>query len=326
MPLSRRTALAAAPLFLAALARPAAAQKSYPDKPIRLVVPFAPGGNADITGRLFSEILAKRLGQSVVVENRGGAGGAIGSEAVANSAPDGYSIGLGSTGTFLVSPRMTGGKPPYTLASFAPVAMLATSSMVIEVNAANPIKDWPAMLAYLRANPGRLSVGHPGNGSTNHLALLKLQKAVDVRFNIIPYKSNGLALNDLLAGQLDSVIDQIPASLAHIRSGKLRALAVTSRGRAAQLPDTPSLDQLGVTGFDAETPLLLMAPAGTPASVIAVLNGAVNASLNDPAVQQRLAELGNETRAMSPAELASFLEKEDQSVAELAKTGLLKPE
>jgi len=326
MPLSRRTVFAAASLFLSALAHPAAAQKAYPDKPIRLVVPFAPGGNADITGRLFSEILAKRLGQSVVVENRGGAGGAIGSEAVANSSPDGYSIVLGSTGTFLVSPRMTGGKPPYTLASFAPVAMLATSSMVLEVNAANPIKDWPAMLAYLRANPGKLSVGHPGNGSTNHLALLKLQKAVDVHFNIIPYKSNGLALNDLLAGQLDSVIDQIPASLAHIRSGKLRALAVTSHARAAQLPDTPTLDQLGVTGFDAETPLLLMAPAGTPASVIAVLNDAVNASLNDPAVQQRLAELGNSTRAMSAAELTSFLQKEDQSVAEMATTGLLKPE
>jgi tripartite-type tricarboxylate transporter receptor subunit TctC len=182
------------------------------------------------------------------------------------------------------------------------------------------------MLALLRANPGKLSVGHPGNGSTNHLALLQLQKALDVRFNIIPYKSNGLALNDLLAGQLDSVIDQIPASIAHIRSGKLRALAVTSRGRAAQLPDTPSLDQLGVTGFDAETPIVLMAPAGTPATVVATLNEAVNASLADPAVQQRLAELGNETRAMSPAELTTFLQKEDQVVAELAKTGLLKPE
>ena len=326
MPLRRRAAVAAAPLALLALARPAASREGYPDKPIRLVVPFAPGGNADITGRLFSEILAKRLGQSVVVENRGGAGGAIGSEAVANAAPDGYSIVLGSTGTFLVSPRMTGGRPPYTLASFAPVAMLATSSMVLEVNAANAIKDWPAMLAFLRANPGKLSVGHPGNGSTNHLALLQLQKALDVRFNIIPYKSNGLALNDLLAGQLDSVIDQIPASIAHIRSGKLRALAVTSHGRAAQLPDTPSLDQLGVTGFDAETPLVLMAPAGTPAAVVAALNEAVNASLADPAVQQRLAELGNETRALSPAQLTSFLQKEDQSVADLAKTGLLKPE
>lgn len=317
-----RRALLVAPALLACPAR----AQSYPDKPIRLVVPFAPGGNADITGRLFSEALAKRLGQSVVVENRGGAGGAIGSEQVANSPADGYSVVLGSTGTFLVSPRMTGGKPPYTLSSFAPVAMLATSAMVIEVNAANAIRDWPGMLAYLRADPGTLTVGHPGNGSTNHLALLQLQKAAGVRFNIIPYKSNGLALNDLLAGQIDSVIDQIPASIGHIRSGKLRPIAVTSRRRAAQLPDVPTLDEAGVSGFDAQTPIVLMAPAGTPEPVVRKLNDAVNGVLADPAVKTRLAELGNEIQAMTPGELAAFLGKEDQAVAELAKTGLLKPE
>lgn len=320
--LRRRTFLLAPAL----LASPAFGQ-GYPDKPIRLVVPFAPGGNADITGRLFSEALAKRLGQSVVVENRGGAGGAIGSEQVANSPPDGYSVVLGSTGTFLVSPRMTGGKPPYALASFAPVAMLATSSMVLEVDAKNALKDWPAMLAYLKANPGKLTVGHPGNGSTNHLALLRLQKAADVRFNMIPYKSNGLALNDLLAGQIDAVMDQIPASLAHIRAGKLHPIAVTSRKRAAQLPNVSSLAEVGVTDFDAQTPLVLLAPARTPDAVIAKLNGAVNDALADPPVKKRLAELGNEElQAMTPAELTAFLQKEDQIVAELAKTGLLKPE
>lgn len=321
MKIQRRFILVA-PLALACSAR----AQSYPDKPIRLVVPFAPGGNADITGRLFAEALAKRLGQSVIVENRGGAGGAIGSEQVASSPADGYSLVLGSTGTFLVSPRMTGGKPPYTLASFAPVAMLATSSMVLEVNASNQIKDWPGMLAYLKANPDRLTVGHPGNGSTNHLALLQLQKAAGVRFNIVPYKSNGLALNDLLAGQIDSVIDQIPASIGHIRSGRLRPIAVTSSRRAAQLPDVPTLAEAGVSGFDAQTPLVLMAPAGTPEPIVRKLNDAVNDVLADAAVKTRLAELGNETAAMSPSELAAFLGKEDQTVAELAKTGLLKPE
>lgn len=322
MSLHRRTLLLAPAL----LALPARAQ-SYPDKPIRLVVPFAPGGNADITGRLFSEALAKRLGQSVVVENRGGAGGAIGSEQVANSAADGYSIVLGSTGTFLVSPRMTGGKPPYTLASFAPVAMLATSSMVLEVNASSAIKDWPAMLAYLKANPGKLTVGHPGNGSTNHLALLQLQKAAGVSFNIVPYKSMGLALNDLLAGQIDAAIDQIPASIGHIRGGKLRPIVVTSRKRAGQLPDVPTLAESGVADFDSQTPLVLLAPAGTPDVVVGKLNAAVNDALADPAVKKRLAELGNEElQAMAPAELAAFLRKEDQVVAELAKSGLLKPE
>jgi len=302
------------------------AQSAYPDKPIRLVVPFAPGGNADITGRLFAEALGKRLGQQMIVENRGGAGGAIGAEAVAKSAPDGYSLVLGSTGTFLVSPRMTGDKPPYTLSSFAPVALLSTSPMDIVVNANNPIRDWPAMLAYLRANPGKLTIGHPGNGSTNHLALLLLQKALDVRFNIIPYKSNGLALNDLLAGQIDAVIDQVPASIGHVRGGRLRVIVVTTARRAGQLPDTPTLQEMGVKDFAATTPIVLMAPAGTPPDIVKKLNDAVAGALADPAVKQKLNDLGAETEALTPQALTAFLQTEDVAIGELAKSGLLKPE
>lgn len=322
--LTRRTAIAA---LLAALpASRAVAQAAYPDKPIRLVVPFAPGGNADLTGRLFAEALAKPLGQQVIVENRGGAGGAIGAEAVAKSPPDGYSLVLGSTGTFLVSPRMTGGKPPYTLASFAPVALLSTSPMDIVVNVNGPIKDWPAMLAYLRANPGKLTIGHPGNGSTNHLALLQMQKALDVRFNIIPYKSNGLALNDLLAGQIDAVIDQVPASIGHIRGGRLRAIVVTTARRAGQLPDVPTLQETGVKDFASTTPIVLMAPAGTPPEIVKKLNDAVANALADPAVKDKLNGLGAETEALTPQQLTVFLQKEDAVIEELQKSGLLKPE
>ncbi len=322
--LTRRTTIAA---LLAALpAGGAFAQAGYPDKPIRLVVPFAPGGNADLTGRLFAEALAKPLGQQVIVENRGGAGGAIGAEAVAKSPPDGYSLVLGSTGTFLVSPRMTGGKPPYTLASFSPVALLSTSPMDIVVNANSPIKDWPAMLAWLRANPGKLTIGHPGNGSTNHLALLQMQKALDVRFNIIPYKSNGLALNDLLAGQIDAVIDQVPASIGHIRGGRLRAIVVTTARRAGQLPDTPTLLEMGVKDFAATTPIILMAPAGTSPEIVTKLNEAVANALADPAVKDKLNGLGAETEALTPQQLTLFLQKEDAAIEELQKSGLLKAE
>lgn len=322
--LTRRTTIAA---LLAALpATRAFAQAGYPDKPIRLVVPFAPGGNADLTGRLFAEALTKRLGQQVIVENRGGAGGAIGAEAVAKSAPDGYSLVLGSTGTFLVSPRMTGGKPPYTLASFAPVALLSTSPMDIVINANNPIKDWAGMLAYVHANPGKLTVGHPGNGSTNHLALLQMQKALGVRFNIIPYKSNGLALNDLLAGQIDAVIDQVPASIGHIRGGRLRAIVVTTARRAGQLPDVPTLQETGVKDFAATTPIVLMAPAGTPPDIVKKLNDAVAGALSDPAVKEKLNDLGAETEALTPQQLTVFLQKEDALVEELQKSGLLKVE
>jgi tripartite-type tricarboxylate transporter receptor subunit TctC len=326
MPLRRRTAIASAFAIAVTAGRAASAQAPYPDRPIRLIVPFAPGGNADLTGRLFAEALAGRLGQPIVVENRGGAGGAIGSEQLAKAAPDGYTIGLGSTGTYLVSPRMTGGTPPYTLASFAPVALLNTSSMVIEVNAQNPIKDWTDFLAYVRANPGKLTIGHPGNGSTNHLALLRLQKALGISFNIVPYKSMGPALADLLSGQIDAVIDQIPASIAHIRGGKLRPIVVTSARRASQLPETPTLQQSGVSEFDAATPLILMAPAGTPAAIVNRLNAAVNDAIADPALREKMAGLGAETEAMTPAALTTFLQKEDAAIAELAKSGLLKAE
>lgn len=321
MRLSRRLVLAAAPTVL--LARGASAA-GYPDRPVRLVVPFAPGGNADLTGRIFGEALTKRLGQQVVVENRGGAGGAIGAEQVAKSPPDGYSLVLGSTGTFLVSPRMTGGKPPYTLASFAPVALLSTSPMDIVLNARNPINDWPAMLAYLKANPGKLTIGHPGNGSTNHLAILLLQQAAGVKFNIIPYKSNGLALNDLLAGQIDAVIDQVPASIGHVREGRLKAVVVTTLKRARELPDTPTLAESGVKDFNATTPLYLMAPAGTPADIVARINKAVADSIADPALAKREADLGADVEALSVAAVTAMLEKEDVGIQAFEKAGLLK--
>ncbi|MBS0540485.1 MAG: tripartite tricarboxylate transporter substrate binding protein [Proteobacteria bacterium] len=323
MRLGRRLVLAAAPAVL--LARGAVAA-NYPDKPVRLVVPFAPGGNADLTGRIFGEALTKRLGQQVVIENRGGAGGAIGAEQVAKSPADGYSLVLGSSGTFLVSPRMTGGKPPYTLANFAPVALLSTSPMDIVLNARNPINDWPAMLAYLKANPGKLTIGHPGNGSTNHLAILLLQQAAGVKFNVIPYKSNGLALNDLLAGQIDAVIDQVPASIGHVREGRLKAVAVTTRKRARELPNTPTLAESGVKDFNATTPLYLMAPAGTPADIVGRLNAAVADSIADPALAKREAGLGADVEALSVAAVTAMLEKEDAEIRKFEQAGLLKTE
>lgn len=322
MTLKRRTVLAGTLVLMSAAA--ARAQASYPDKPIKLIVPFAPGGNADLTGRLYAEALAKRLGQQVVVENRGGAGGAIGAEAASQSAPDGYTLVLGSTGTFLVSPRMTGGKPPYTLDSFAPVALLNNSPMDIVVNVNGPYKDWPTMLAALKAKPGTVTIGHPGNGSTNHLALLQLQKALGVSFNIVPYKSNGPALNDLLAGQIDAVIDQIPASIGHIRNGRLRAIAVTTSRRSPQLADTPTLAEMGVKDFSATTPLYLMAPAGTPPAVVKKLNEAVGAIATDPAFKEKMAGLGADTEAVNLDALMAILRGEDKMIADLQATGLLK--
>ena len=324
MKINRRNALVAG--LALALPGTARAQAAYPDKPIKLIVPFAPGGNADLTGRMYAEALAQRLGQPVIVENRGGAGGAIGAEAASQSTPDGYTLVLGSTGTFLVSPRMTGGKPPYTLDSFAPVALLNTAPMDIVVNASGPYKDWPTMLAALKARPGTVTIGHPGNGSTNHLALLQLQKALGISFNIVPYKSMGPALNDLLAGQIDAVIDQIPASIGHIRAGRLRAIAVTTAKRAPQLADVPTLGEMGVKDFAATTPLYLMAPAGTPPAVVGKLNEAVGATATDPAFRDKMAGLGAETEAVALEPLLATLRADDRMIADLQATGLLKAE
>jgi tripartite-type tricarboxylate transporter receptor subunit TctC len=198
--------------------------------------------------------------------------------------------------------------------------------MVIVVNAASPIKDWAGMLAELRANPGKLTIGHPGNGSTNHLAILRLQKALGLTFNIIPYKSNGLALNDLLAGQIDSVIDQIPASIGHVRGNRLRPIAVTTAERAAQLPDIPTLAELGVKDFAATTPIVLMAPSRTPSAIVERLNDAVADALADPTVKDKLSGLGAETQAVAPDALAEFMRAEDAAIEELTGSGLLKSE
>jgi tripartite-type tricarboxylate transporter receptor subunit TctC len=219
---------------------------------------------------------------------------------------------------------MTGSKPPYTLASFAPVALLSTSPMDIVMNAKSQIKDWPAMLAYLKANPGKLAIGHPGNGSTNHLAILRLQKAAGIKFNVIPYKSNGPALTDLLGGQIDAVMDQIPASIGHVRDGRLRAIAVTTKKRARELPDVPTLAESGVTGFDATTPLFLMAPAGTPADIVTRLNGAVAESIADPKLAKREGELGADVEVLTVAAVTDMLKKEDVVIQEFQKEGLLK--
>jgi tripartite-type tricarboxylate transporter receptor subunit TctC len=198
--------------------------------------------------------------------------------------------------------------------------------MVIDLNASNPIKDWPAMLAYLKANPGKLTIGHPGNGSTNHLAVLQLQKAAGVKFNIIPYKSNGIALNDLLGGQIDAVMDQIPTSIAHIREHRLTAIAVTTAKRARELPDTPTLAESGVKDFDETTPIVLMAPAGTPPEIVDKVNAAVADAIADPTVGKREADLGAEVEALTPQALGAMMQKEDAAIVELAKSGLLKTE
>ncbi|HEX4763663.1 MAG TPA: tripartite tricarboxylate transporter substrate binding protein [Usitatibacter sp.] len=310
-------------LLLAACMAGVAFAQSFPSKPVKIVVPFAPGGNLDVTARLVAESMAKQLGQPFVVENRAGAGGAIGSEAVAKSPPDGYTLVAGTTATTIVSPLMVP-NPPYGLESFAPVGMMAVTPLILEVPAASPHKDFKAYLAYVKANPGKVTIGHSGNGTTNHVAILLLQDALKVQWNIVPYKGSGPALIDLVGGRIDSMMDQTSSSLPQIQGGKLRAIAVGTKTRIPELPQVPTLQEEGVADFEAATPSALLAPAGTPADVVRVLNAALNKALADPAVHKRLVELGSDPRPMDPAQFAAYLRAEDGKLKALVKAGLLK--
>jgi len=310
--------------LLVSMAAAFAAAQPYPAKPVKLIVPFAPGGNLDVTARLLGEHMAKTLGQPVVVENRAGAGGAIGSEVVAKSPPDGYTLVIGTSGTMVVSPLLVP-NPPYQLASFTAIGMAAVTPLVLEVPAASPHKDFRSFLAYLKANPGKVTIGHSGNGTTNHIAILQLQDALKVDWIVVPYKGSGPALIDLVGGQIDSMIDQTSSSLPQIQGGKLRALAVGTPSRIPDLPDVPTLQEQGVANYEAVTPSGLFAPAGTPQEIIRTLSSALNKALDDAAVKKRLAELGSVVRVTTPAEFDRFMKEEETKLKKLAATGVLKP-
>jgi tripartite-type tricarboxylate transporter receptor subunit TctC len=316
-----RTACA---VLLAAAAGIAAAQ-TYPARPVKIVVPFAPGGNLDVTARLIAESMARQLGQPFVVENRAGAGGALGSDAVAKSPPDGYTLVAGTTATTIVSPLLIP-NAPYALKDFTPVGVMAVTPLMLEVPANSPHKDFKSYLAHVKANPGKVTIGHSGNGTTNHIAILQLQDALKVSFNIVPYKGSGPAIIDLMGGQIDSMVDQTSSSLPQVQGGKLRALAVATRTRIADLPDVPTLQEQGLKDFEAVTPSGLLAPARTPPEVVKTLNAALNKALAEPAVRKRLAELGSEVRPMTAEQFDQFLKGEERKLKALHASGVLKGE
>jgi tripartite-type tricarboxylate transporter receptor subunit TctC len=214
---------------------------------------------------------------------------------------------------------------PYELSSFAAVGLMAVTPLVLEVPAASPHKDLRSYLAFVKANPGKVTIGHSGNGTTNHIAILQLQDALKVAWVIVPYKGSAPALVDLMGAQIDSVIDQTSSSLAQIQAGKLRALAVGTRARLADLPDVPTLQEEGVANFEAVTPSGLFVPAHTPPEVVRTLNAALNQALADPAVKKKLADLGSEVRVTTPAEFDRFMRDEEAKLKKIAAQGVLKP-
>jgi tripartite-type tricarboxylate transporter receptor subunit TctC len=295
---------------LAALACTAAVAQGFPNKPVRIIVPFAPGGNVDITARLVAPGLQEALGQAVVVENKAGAGGTIGADQVVKSAADGYTLLMGSNSTFSVAPALYPKNPYHPLKDFAPVASIASGPFVLVTSGAAQDRSAKDLVARAKASPGKLTMSSAGTGSSNHLVGELFQETAGVKFTHVPYKGSGQALTDLMGGQVDLHFDQITSAAGHIQSGKLRALMVTAPQRVATLPDVPTSTEAGYPSFQATNVTGLIAPAGTPREVIDKLNAAVQKVIAQPAVREKLAAIGAQPTGGSPEDFANYIRED----------------
>ncbi|WP_420869193.1 Bug family tripartite tricarboxylate transporter substrate binding protein [Cupriavidus gilardii] len=294
----------------ATLVGAARAEAPYPSKPIRLVVPFAPGGSSDILARLLADRLKSELGQVVVVENKPGAGGNIAGESVARAAPDGHTLLLAAAGPTVINPSLYSKMPFDPARDLAPITVLAREHNLMAVKAQLPVRNLSEFLAYARSHPGKLSFGSPGNGTVAHLGGELLNRTAGLKMQHVPYKGSGPAVADLMAGHIDLMIDNMPALLAQVQGGKLRPIAVASDKRAAALPDVPTFDEAGVKGYLVTAWKGLMAPAGTPKPVIAKLHEACARILATPEMRKRVIELGAEPVGNSPEAFAAQIRSE----------------
>ncbi|BDB23840.1 hypothetical protein Tamer19_27870 [Cupriavidus sp. TA19] len=284
--------------------------QSYPTKPIRLIVPFAAGGTTDIVARSVSDALGRELGQPVVVENRGGGGGAIGADALAKSAPDGYTLGIATVSTMATNPA-TNPKNPYDpLKDFAPITNLVNVPNVLTVNPKVPAKTLKEFVALLKANPGKYSYASAGKGSISHLDGELFKDITKTDMVHIPYRGSGPALNDTLAGQVNAQFDNLPSSMPHIQAGKLRALAVAAPKRVEGLPDVPTFAEAGMKDMNNMAWYGLVAPAGTPAAILTRVHAAAVKALQDPNVKRRLAESGAYTDGNTSAQYTAQIKRE----------------
>jgi tripartite-type tricarboxylate transporter receptor subunit TctC len=295
-----------AAILLAALSTTALAQ-GYPNKPIKIIVPFAPGGNVDVTARIIAPALQEALGQPVVIENKAGAAGTIGADQVVRSPADGYTLLMGSNSTFSVAPSLNPKNPYNPLKDFAPVASIAATPFILVVNPAAPMKTMAELVARAKAAPAKLTMASAGTGSSNHLVGEFFQDMTGTKFTHVPYKGSNPAISDLMGGQVDLHFDQVTSAGAHVQSGKLRALLVTSKERAPMLPDVPTAAELGLASFGPINVTGLIAPAGTPREVIGILNAAINKALQQPAVREKYAGVGAVTTGGTPEQFAAYI-------------------
>jgi len=324
--LGRTVGLVAA-FSLSWLAVPAAlaaeSAQAYPSKPITIIVPFTAGGTTDILARGIGQKLGERWKTSVVVENKPGAGGNIGSAQVARATPDGYMLVMGTIGTHAINPSLYKDMPYDAIKDFAPITRAAMVPNALVVPAAAPYDDVKALIAYGKANPGKLTFGSSGHGSTLHMSgeTFKIMTGVDMVH--VPYKGSSPAVADLLGGQISMIFDNLPSALPHIKSGRLKVLALTSAQRSDQLPDVPTMAQAGVPGYDVVSWFGLWAPARTPPDIVAKINQAVVDIINTPEMQKQIRDQGALPNPESPDAFAAFIAAEGKKWADVVRSANL---
>jgi tripartite-type tricarboxylate transporter receptor subunit TctC len=309
----------AAALLGASVAADSSQAQNYPARAITLVIPFAPGGSTSIVGRAIADKLSEGLGEKVVVDNRPGAGGTVGTKAVAKSDPDGYTLLLGYTGTLAIGPSLYKNLGYDPRKDFAPIGMIGNAPNSLVVHPSFPAKTVAELVAHAKANPDKVNFGSAGAGTASHITGEYFARAAGIKLVHIPYKGTGPALTDLLGGHIPMAFAPIPASHPNVSAGRLRALAVTSMTRSGLLPDVPTMIEAGLSGFDASLYYGLVAPSGTPRPIIDRLNKALRDALASDEVKKQLGNDGTEITPGTPEDYAGFIDKDEKKWSQLVK-------
>jgi tripartite-type tricarboxylate transporter receptor subunit TctC len=318
MSVTLRTVLVALAVACAACT-PASAAADYPDKPIRLVVPFPAGGGADVLARTIMPKVAEALGEAIVIENKPGAGGNVGAEIVAHSAPDGYTLLYGTNGTHAINQTLYGNLRFDPVRDFAPVSRMTSIAAMLTVNPAFDVHSVSELVAYARANPGKVNFASAGNGTTSHLAgeLFRTMTGIDIVH--VPYRGGAAAISDVVGGQVQMMIDVMPNAYPQVKGGKLRGLAVTTAQRFPTAPDIPTMAESGVAGYEVSAWDGILAPAGTPAPVVDKLNAAIRKALDDPQVRNALIARGAQPVPGTPEAFARHIRAETEKWATVVR-------